>query len=122
MRVGNAERAGFAWTMFASLRDQIREFEAKLNEGQEVAAMFANFGSTVTLHVREITYRHPHLVVFIGEDDDGRRRELLQHVSQVSLLLSAVPSKEEKRRPIGFRKESESAHEGEEREDDEEAE
>lgn len=106
---GNAEKAGFAWTMFEALRVQIQAFEAKLKDGEEVGVMLANFGQSVVLRVRSITFQHPHLIVMVGETDGGRRRELLQHVSQVSLLLEAIPMDgTSKRKPIGFhRQESE---------------
>ena len=103
MQRSNAERAGLAWTMFETLKEQITRFEQQLDEGEETAAMLANFGSNVTLVITEIGYQHPHLIVLVGEDENGRRRELLQHVSQVSLLLAAVPVKpDKKRRRIGF--------------------
>lgn len=97
------ERAGFAWTMFKVLRGQVAAFEQKLTPAEETAAWLANFGANVTLVVTEIAYRDPHLIILRGEDQDGRPRELLQHVSQVSLLLAAIPAKPNRAgRRIGF--------------------
>ena len=44
------------------------------------------------------------MIVFYGELEDGSRVELLQHLSQLNLLLVAVkrPHPEEPRRVIGF--------------------
>jgi hypothetical protein len=103
----NAERAGLAWTMFEALKKQVTKFEDQLADGEETAAWLANFGADVTLVITEIAYRHPHLIILKGEDQHGRRQELLQHVAQVSLLLVAVPTKSnQKARRIGFRAEA----------------
>jgi hypothetical protein len=97
------ERAGFAWTMFKVLREQVAAFERTLAPEEETAAWLANFGANVTLVITEIAYRDPHLIILRGEDQDGRPRELLQHVSQVSLLLAAIPAKPDRPgRRIGF--------------------
>jgi hypothetical protein len=97
------ERAGFAYTMFDALAQQVKAFEAQLKDGEETAVWLAQFGSNTPLVVTKMTYRHPHLIILVGEDSQGHRRELVQHVSQVSLLLEAVPSKQGTRgRRIGF--------------------
>lgn len=93
--------------MLEALKKQVTEFEDKLADGEETAAWLANFGVNVTLVITEITYRHPHLIILKGEDQHGRRQELLQHVAQVFLLLVAVPTKSnQKARRIGFRAEA----------------
>lgn len=96
-------KAGFAWTMFETLKAQVKEFESGLTEGEETAAWLANFGSGITVTVTGIGYKHPHLIVLKGEDEQGRSVELLQHVSQVSLLLVPVPVRPDQLpRRIGF--------------------
>jgi len=96
-----AEEAGFASTMFEAVKRQIQEFEEALSASEDVGFMFANFGTTTTFRVQTIGFQHPHLIVMIGEHD-GKPLRLLQHVSQVSLLLRAVPGGETPRKPIGF--------------------
>jgi len=99
-----AEAAGFAATMFAALKLQIEAFQARLGANAEVGAILSNFGAE-PLHVSTLAYRHPHLIVLrgrlLGQDRDV---ELLQHVSQVNLLLvPVVPSPGQPPRRVGFR-------------------
>jgi hypothetical protein len=42
------------------------------------------------------------MILFLGQFPDGRRFELIQHYSQVSMLLVAVPKMKEEPRRIGF--------------------
>lgn len=42
------------------------------------------------------------LLVFCGRDSSGNPARLIQHVGQLSLLLTAVPTNEPKKRQIGF--------------------
>jgi hypothetical protein len=42
------------------------------------------------------------MILFLGEFPDGRKWELIQHYSQVSLLLVAVKKINEAPRRIGF--------------------
>jgi len=44
----------------------------------------------------------PALVKFYGRSVDGKPIELMQHISQVSVLLVAVPKTTQKARRIGF--------------------
>lgn len=42
------------------------------------------------------------LLVFCGRDSSGNPARLIQHVGQLNLLLTAVPTNEPKKRQIGF--------------------
>jgi len=42
------------------------------------------------------------MLIFRGTDADGRPIELLQHYSQMTVLLCAVPKEKDKPRRIGF--------------------
>ena len=86
------------------LQREIEDFEADLDELSEVGFLLASFGSTVVVHVRELWYHQPNLVVFSGMNDVGHPVRLVQHLSQLNFLLMRVPklAPEEPRRPIGF--------------------
>lgn len=86
------------------LQQEIQDFEAELDEMSEVGFLLASFGSTVVVHVRELWYHQPNLVVFAGDNDAGHPMRLVQHLSQLNFLLIRVPklAPEEPRRPIGF--------------------
>jgi hypothetical protein len=90
--------------VFEALERYIGEFEAALTAEEEVGARLVSFGQELLLHVRQIGYSVPSLIVFDGHLD-GRddRVRLVQHVNQLSFLLVAVPvAKNETRQPIGF--------------------
>lgn len=87
-----------------SLERQVRDFESKLNEEQEVMLMAASFGSSITFYVDSIEFNEPSMIIFHGTTTDGGPTRLIQHCNQLSFLLQAVPKQDpdEKRVPIGF--------------------
>ncbi|MES2144285.1 MAG: DUF6173 family protein [Pseudomonadota bacterium] len=82
----------------------IRNFEAQLNPSQEVAMGFAG-GDSGVLRIEGVGYSDPDILTFYGRDDDGARTQLVQHVSQLSVILRAAPveSPDAPARRIGFR-------------------
>ena len=81
----------------------IRNFESQLNPDQEVAMGFAGSDAGV-LTIEGVGYFAPDILTFFGRDEDGMKTQLIQHVSQLSVLLRAVPKSrpEEPARRIGF--------------------
>jgi Family of unknown function (DUF6173) len=81
----------------------IRNFESQLDARQEIAMGFAGDEAGV-LRIEGIGYFDPDIVTFFGRDDSGAKTQLIQHVSQLSVTLRAVPkdSDEEPPRRIGF--------------------
>ncbi len=82
----------------------LRKFEEGLDSEHEVAVGFA--GSDVgVLRIEGLGFFAPDIVTFYGQDGDGQKLQLIQHVSQLNVLLSAVPktSSEGEARRIGFR-------------------
>jgi hypothetical protein len=90
--------------VFEALERYIGEFEASLTAGQEVGARLVSFGQDLLLHVSQVGYSAPNLIVFDGHLDNRHDRvRLVQHVNQLSFLLVAVPiPSDEVRQPIGF--------------------
>lgn len=82
----------------------IREFEANLDRQQEIGARMVSFGDTVQFHIVDMGYWNPDIVTFDGVDDGGRRMKLIQNVSQLNVLLVAMPKRNEHEEPrrIGF--------------------
>ena len=82
----------------------IRNFESQLNPDQEVAMGFAGSDAGV-LTIEGVGYFEPDILTFYGQDEDGIRTQMIQHVSQLSVLLRAVPklAPEEPPLRIGFR-------------------
>ncbi|MCU0827680.1 MAG: DUF6173 family protein [Tabrizicola sp.] len=81
----------------------IRDFEKQLDARQEIAMGFAG-DETGVLRIEGIGYFDPDIITFYGRDEGGAKTQLIQHVSQLSVTLRAVPKEggEEPPRRIGF--------------------
>lgn len=82
----------------------INDFHKTLDDEYEAGVKLVNFGQTVTFHIEELGYWNPSLISFKGHTEDGEPVELIQHVSQISVLLLKMKREypEEQKRPIGF--------------------
>lgn len=89
---------------YRRLIEWINDFHRSLDDKHEVGAQLVNFGQSVTLHIEDISYWNPSLVSFIGTSENGEPMELIQHVSQISVLLVSLrrDDVEKPKRPIGF--------------------
>lgn len=81
----------------------IRNFESELDSEQEIAMGFAS-DETGVLRIEGLGFFEPDIITFYGRDDDGAKTQLIQHVSQLSVTLRAVPKLAETEPPrrIGF--------------------
>lgn len=82
----------------------IRNFEEQLDSQHEVAMGFAG-GDAGVLRIEGMGYFDPDIVTFYGSDSNGVKTQLIQHVSQLSVLLRALPkpSGTAEANRIGFR-------------------
>lgn len=83
----------------------LKNFESQLDAQHEVALGFAGSDAGV-LRIEGIGFFDPDLLTFYGRDDSGSRMQLIQHVSQLNVMLRAVPKEgppEDPPRRIGFR-------------------
>jgi len=82
----------------------IKNFEEQLDEAEEVAMGFVG-GDAGVLKIEGIGFFAPDLLTFYGRDETGARTQLVQHVSQLSVLLRAEPKAADMPEPrrIGFR-------------------
>lgn len=85
-----AEPMGPAQSAYARIAQYIRAFEAQLNSAQEVAMGFTGSEAGV-LRIEGIGFFDPDLITFYGRDEAGQKTQLIQHVSQLSVLLRAAP-------------------------------
>jgi hypothetical protein len=81
----------------------IQEFEAELDEAHEVAMGFAGSEAGI-LQIEGMGFFDPDILTFHGTDEDGVPTQLIQHVSQLSVILRAMPKAAEAHAPkrIGF--------------------
>ena len=82
----------------------LKNFEEQLDNEHEVAMGFAG-GNAGVLRIEGMGYFDPDIVTFYGSDSDGARTQLVQHVSQLSVILRALPKAAPDKAPnrIGFR-------------------
>jgi hypothetical protein len=81
----------------------IKNFEKTLDDEHEIAMGFTDTGAGV-LRIEGLGYFDPDIVTFFGTDQTGTRVQLVQHVSQLNVLLRAMPKAQEAEEPrrIGF--------------------
>ena len=82
----------------------IKTFEEQLDNEHEVAMGFVG-GDAGVLRIEGIGYFDPDVLTFYGSDGEGMKTQLIQHVSQLSVMLRALPKLVESAAPnrIGFR-------------------
>ena len=102
--IAKVNDAGYASTMFDRLSQQVADFESTLDPDEEIAAYLSSFGARILVQIERIGYHNPYLIIFHGTMvDEGHRVRLVQHVTQTSVLLTAVKVVED-RKPhrVGF--------------------
>ena len=82
----------------------IQNFEKQLDSEHEVAIGFTG-GDAGVLRIEGMGYFDPDIVTFYGSDADGIKTQLIQHVSQLNVMLRALPKVDEQEPAarIGFR-------------------
>ena len=82
----------------------IQNFEEQLDEEHEIAVGFAG-GTSGVLRIEGIGFFDPDIVTFYGADENGLKTQLIQHVTQLSVTLRALPKEvmEAAPRRVGFR-------------------
>ncbi|TBC02108.1 DUF6173 family protein [Rhizobium ruizarguesonis] len=87
--------------MYERIVKSIIDFEEKLDPNLEIGARLVSFASSEIIHIDDVGYWGPDIIKFYGKNADGNPVELMQHMSQLSVLLVAVKPLAEPRR-IGF--------------------
>ncbi|MCD9148192.1 DUF6173 family protein [Pseudophaeobacter flagellatus] len=82
----------------------IQNFEKQLDAEHEVAMGFVG-GDAGVLRIEGMGYYDPDIITFYGSDGSGAKTQLVQHVSQMNVMLRALPKprKEVPANRIGFR-------------------
>ncbi len=101
---GLTNRASPAEWAFARMSRLIQDFESKLDPSQEVGAKFVGSPGDGVFRMEDLGFWAPDLILFYGKNSFGKPVRLVQHYSQLNLMLSAEPkeSPEEPARRIGF--------------------
>ena len=82
----------------------IQNFEEQLDNEHEVAMGFTG-GDVGVLRIEGLGFFDPDIVTFYGQDQNGAKTQLIQHVSQLNVMLRALPHEGTALEPtrIGFR-------------------
>jgi len=82
----------------------IQNFEKTLDGDHEVAMGFTG-GDAGVMRIQGMGYFDPDIITFFGSDGTGARTQLVQHVSQLNVMLRALPKSVEDKpaNRIGFR-------------------
>ena len=88
----------------------IQNFEEQLDNEHEVAMAFTG-GDAGVLKIEGMGFFDPDIVTFYGSDLAGGKTQLVQHVSQLNVMLRALPKEVETEEPnrIGFKLATDSA-------------
>ena len=89
--------------MHARIIQYIKNFEAQLDDSEDVALTFQT-GEINTLLIMGMGYFAPDIIAFYGRDEKGNKTHLIQHYTQVNVKLKAVPTDPDTPQPrrIGF--------------------
>jgi hypothetical protein len=88
--------------MYKRLVEFIKDFEAQLDDDHEIGARLVSFGQNVTFHIDDMGYYGPDIITFYGKNESQQYVQLIQHISQLSVLLVAMEKVADKPRRIGF--------------------
>jgi hypothetical protein len=99
-----AQKSAAEWA-YERLILYIKTFEETLDNSEEAAMGFAGSDGGV-LRIEGIGYFDPDLVTFYGSDPSGAKTQLIQHVTQLNVMLRALPKRadgDDAPQRIGFR-------------------
>ncbi len=98
-----AQKSPARWA-YERLIVYLKNFEDSLDPEHEVAMGFVG-GDVGVLRIEGMGYFDPDMITFYGTDMSGAQTQLVQHVSQLNVMLRALPKATETQAPnrIGFR-------------------
>ena len=99
-----AERKSPAQWAYERLILYIQNFEKQLDNEHEVGMGFVG-GDAGVMRIEGLGFYDPDIVTFYGTNTVGAKTQLVQHVSQLNVLLQASPKHIDQAEPnrIGFR-------------------
>lgn len=100
-RTAPADKSPAEWP-WQRLALYIQKFEESIDKDEEVGMALAG-SDAGTLRIAGMGYFAPDILTFYGTDSTGLKTQLIQHVSQLSVLLRALPKQTEEPTRIGFR-------------------
>jgi len=82
----------------------IKNFEEQLDNNHEIAMGFTG-GDAGIMRIEGMGFYAPDIITFYGSDPAGAKTQQIQHVSQLNVMLRALPKEVDQPEPnrIGFR-------------------
>lgn len=90
--------------MYRRIVALINNFESDMPDDMQAGGRLVSAGN-ITFSIQDVGFWDPNMIVFFGELSDGSHVELVQHLSQLNLLLVAVKRTDDTDKPrriIGF--------------------
>lgn len=90
--------------MYRRIVALINNFESDMPDDMQAGGRLVSAGN-ITFSIQDVGFWDPNMIVFYGELSDGSHVELVQHLSQLNLLLVAVKRTDDTDKPrriIGF--------------------
>jgi hypothetical protein len=87
---------------YERMAKQIAEFEKTLSDEDEIGLRLVGTPGAGVMHIADMGYWGPDMLIYYGQGEDGRPMQLLQHYTQMSILLTAVAKIADEPRRIGF--------------------
>lgn len=82
---------------------RIVDFQSTLSEVQDVALQIIQFNNSITLYVTKVSHLGLGLIVFQGSYSANNPCEIVQHISQINVLMAIVSKPADiPHRKIGF--------------------
>jgi hypothetical protein len=88
--------------MFDRLVRLIDDFEKNLSDEEEIGGRIVGAPGEGSFHIDDIGFWGPDMIMFYGKNAYGRPVRLIQHYTQLSVLLTSMPKEKERPRRIGF--------------------
>jgi hypothetical protein len=86
----------------ARLNEEITAFEEGLSPDEEVGAIIVGAPGNTVFHINRVYHLNMDMVVLEGLNEHNKPQRLVQHVSQLSVLLTALPKLGATPRRIGY--------------------
>lgn len=88
--------------MYERIAKSIMAFEKQLDAQHEVGLRLVSFGDSATLNITDMGFWEPDLLHFHGRNANGEPMVLIQHISQVNVMLAANRKQQQAANRIGF--------------------
>lgn len=88
--------------VFDQVADTLHAFEETLSAEEEIGAYLVNAPGAKVMHIERVERRGREMIAFHGVNEHGKTMLLLQHCTQVNILLTALPKLHDTARRIGF--------------------